>query len=131
MFPPYENPPTTTLDHISEILMLGSGAGVVLFTVSYIAFFQWRRTGAGKAILYFALSLCALLGQIIATRSFGGDFVLRDIVRLVAYAVVFLSSWGLVFTLWRNWSRGAPPIELKQRTEPTRVIEDQKPSSGQ
>lgn len=116
-FPPYAHPDTTILDVISDVLMVASGAGILAFTVSYIAFFAWRRTAAGKAIMYFALSLCALLGQIIVSRLTGGDYPLRDLTRFFAYAVVLCASWGLAFTLWRNWARGSSPIELKQRSD--------------
>lgn len=104
------------LDLISDIEILIAGAGALVFTFSYAGFFNWRKTQAGRALMYFVLSLDALFLLNGLGRWFGPDYVGREILRPVIYSILVLTIWRLVFVLWKNWRRGVDrPLELETR----------------
>lgn len=121
-FPPYTRPDPTMLDAIADLLLVGSGFGILTFALLYLIFFNWRETPSGKAILYFALSLGLLILLVLAGRFTGGDYPGRDLLRVFVYALIFASTWGLVATLVRAWRRGEKPLELVERENMRRPV---------
>jgi hypothetical protein len=109
-----------TLDLIGDIEIFIAGAGAIVFAVSYIAFFNWRRTPAGRALLYFVLSLIALVLLNALGRWIGHDYPLRVWARLAVYTGIAATVWRLVVVLWRNWRAdhtAALNIQSKSRKE--------------
>lgn len=102
-------------DLITTIAIYAGGAGAIFFAVSYMAFFNWRKTDAGKALMGFVTALVALflLG---ASSAIVGDYEFKHDLRLLTYTAVAVSMWRLVWVLWRNWRRGDDrPLSLETR----------------
>jgi RsiW-degrading membrane proteinase PrsW (M82 family) len=114
-FPPYIQPQLTGWDHYSNVMILLAGFAVVLFTFTYGAFFNWRATRSGQAVLGFVAGLVAILWFTIITKATGGDWPYRDIIKACIYTYVFASTLGLLWTLISNWLQGNNPIDLRQR----------------
>lgn len=115
IFPPYDRPDLTIVDMIADLVLLGAWLGIIIFVLAYATLFSWRKTAAGKAIMYFTCSLLAVLAVVLAARISGGDYFGRDWIRLGAYSLTCASAWGLVITLARAWRRGEKPLELRER----------------
>lgn len=102
---------------IGDLIMFGGAAGGVVFAASYMSLFSWRKTQAGRALLYFVASLIAVFVSNLTARTFGVDYPAREWVRLAVYTAVAVSTWRLVVVLWRNWRTEKPPLELEPRKE--------------
>lgn len=96
---------------IGDWVMVGALVGLITFTVSYGLFFSWRKTAAGRAIMYLALAMDAWSIQSLVARM-NPDYFAREWIRLVVYIVVFVMVWGLVATLWRTWHRNTEKKDL-------------------
>ena len=44
-------------DTIADVGILAAFAAVLVFVISYAVFFNWRKTAAGRALMYFVVSL--------------------------------------------------------------------------
>lgn len=104
-----------------RLLVLGDGIlivaaiGAIVFAVSYAGFFNWRKTDAGRALMYFVWSLIAVFINNTIARIAGVDYFGREWVRIVVYTAVALTIWRLVLVLWRNWRAGAAPLDIESR----------------
>lgn len=105
------------LELIADYEILAAGVGAIIFAVSYGVFFQWRRTQAGRALMYFVLSLVALFLLNALGRFSGGDYFARDWLRLAIYTSILVTVWRLVYVLWRNWRSGDAPLIEPKRTK--------------
>lgn len=114
-FPDYMRPAMTFLDVMADYLLLAGGLGALVFIVLYSGFMDWRATPAGRAILAFMVSLVSVLGLILASRFTGGDYPFRDVLRLVLYGAVFVTSWRLVFVLISAWREDARGLVIEKR----------------
>lgn len=94
---------TELLYLIGDWVMLGSILGILAFTVSYAVFFSWRKTAAGRSIMYLAVALNVWAVQSFASRLNPG-YTGREWVRLAAYILIFVTVWSLVLTLWGAWN---------------------------
>lgn len=114
-FPPYTRPDPTMLDMLADLLLLGAGVGVALFTIIYATVFRWHKTPTGIAILSFTLGLTLVLCLVLVNRLLGGDYEGRDIVRVIVYGTNFIAAWGMVLLLLRGRHKGEPPLGLVER----------------
>lgn len=101
---------------LGDVILIAAAIGATVFAISYGSFFNWRRTEAGRALMYFVLSLIAVFVNNTAARLMGTDYPYREWVRLAVYIVVAWTIWRLVFVLWRNWRADRPPFELDAKT---------------
>lgn len=101
-----------TLFMIGDWLMLISIVATAVFIASYGIFFAWRRTPAGKSLMYVALSLLAWEIQTFVSRM-DPDYTGRALIRVIVYALVAVTVWRLVVTLWRSWKH--TPFEVEPR----------------
>jgi hypothetical protein len=108
------------LELIADIEILIGAIGAVVFAVSYGVFFDWRKTPAGRSLMYFVLSLIALFTLNAIGRWTGGEYWGRDIIRIAVYSTLVLTIWRLVVVLWSSWrSVGGFEITSKPpRTKP-------------
>lgn len=114
-----------TLNLIGDIEIFVAGAGALVFAVSYMAFFNWRKTQAGRALLYFVLALVALCFVNALGRWMGNDYPFREYVRSGVYTAIVATIWRLVWVLWRNWRRGDPrPLNIEQKPRSKEHHED-------
>ena len=105
------------LDTIGDIEILIAGVGIVVFAVSYGVFFRWTKTPAGRALMYFVLSLLALVLLGWLRLLFGGEEnLIRDVARVVLLGGVGFTAWRMVWVLWRNWAR-ARSVEIELRRD--------------
>lgn len=102
---------------VGDIIMASALVGVIVFAVSYAVFFAWRRTHAGKALMYFATAL-ALWGVQSFIARLDPDYPGRAWTRVGVYLLISVTVWGLVITLWRSWSR---PFEVESRKKEKNV----------
>lgn len=109
---------------IGDALLIIAAAGAAVFAVSYATFFDWRKTSAGRALLYFVVSLIVVFLNNTAARLIGADYAYREWVRLAVYLSVALTVWHLVQVLWANWRTDRPPLDIPTR-EPNRKKENQ------
>lgn len=105
-----------TLNLIGDIEIFIAGAGAIVFALSYASFFNWRKTQAGKALMYFVLSLVALFILNALGRWTGSEYPLREYVRFAVYTGIVITVWRLVWVLWRNWRRGTSrPLDIETK----------------
>lgn len=93
------------LELIADIEILIGAGGAIVFAISYGLFFAWRKTPAGRSLMYFVLSLIALFCLNAIGRWTGGDYWGRDVIRIVVYSTLVFTMWRLVFVLWSSWRR--------------------------
>jgi hypothetical protein len=104
------------LDLIGDVEIFLAGAGAIVFAVSYAFFFNWRKTPAGRALMYFVISLIALVVRSSLGRSFGAETWWWQPFSVVVFTAVTATIWRLVWVLWRNWRLGhARPLEIETR----------------
>lgn len=105
------------LSAIGDFEVLVAGIGIAAFAVSYGVFFRWRKTEAGKALMYFVLSLLALVLLGWLRLLFGGEEnLIRDVARVVLMSAVMVTAWRMVWVLWRNWARSRS-VEIESRRD--------------
>lgn len=120
---------TPFLYDFGDLLMTGSMIGALVFALSYAVFFQWRRTAAGRSLMYFIVALVLWAGLSTFTR-FVGDYPLREWIRVVVYAGIVIAIWRMVWTLWTSWRH--TPQKIKPRpTKDHPVDEDTGPGRNQ
>lgn len=101
---------------MGDVIMIAAAVGAVVFAVSYSVFFNWRKTAAGRALMYFVWSLIAVFVNNTVARLAGVDYPFREWVRITVYLCVAVTIWRLVFVLWRNWRSGEVPLALETKT---------------
>lgn len=100
-----------TLFLVGDIIMATAVAGVIVFAASYALFFAWRRTAAGKALMYFTGALAMWGIQSFAARM-NPEYWGRAYTRIGVYALISVAVWGLVAALWGGWNR---PVSIHPR----------------
>lgn len=101
---------------LGDAIMIAAAVGAIVFAVSYAVFFNWRKTPAGRALMYFVWSLIAVFVNNTIARLAGVDYPFREWVRITVYIAVAITIWRLVFVLWRNWRAGEVPLALESKT---------------
>lgn len=105
-----------TLNLIGDIEIFIAGGGAIVFAVSYATFFRWRKTAAGRALMYFVLSLVALFILNALGRWTGSDYPFREYIRFGTYSVLVFTIWRLVWVLWQGWRVGKErPLDIPSR----------------
>ncbi|WP_382307261.1 hypothetical protein [Herbiconiux sp. UC225_62] len=108
--------PDEILNLIGDIEIGVAGAGAIVFGISYATFFNWRKTEAGKALMYFVWALIALFVLNALGRWTGSSYPGREIIRPTVYTGLVITVWRLVWVLWRNWRRGADrPLDIESK----------------
>lgn len=108
------------LELIADIEILVAGIGAIVFAISYGVFFDWRRTQAGRSLMYFVLSLVALFLLNALGRWTGGAYFARDFIRIAIYTALVFTMWRLVIVLWLSWHRtGRFVIEPRREKDPS------------
>lgn len=106
---------TEHLYAIGDALLVIAAVGAAVFAVSYASFFDWRKTPAGRALLYFVVSLVVVFVNNAAARLIGPEYPFREWVRLAVYSAVTITIWHLVRVLWSNWRTDRPPLDIPAR----------------
>lgn len=90
--------------------------GLLVFAVSYAGFFAWRKTAAGRSLLYLVLSMLALAAQVLASL-INPNYPGRDWIRAVVYTAIAAAVWRLVFTLWKSWRHSSFQITARKKSK--------------
>lgn len=106
---------TEVILFLGDLIMIAAAIGAVVFAVSYSFFFNWRKTAAGRALMYFVWSLIVVFTNNTIARFAGTDYPFREWVRITVYICVAVTIWRLVWVLWRNWRSGEIPLELESK----------------
>lgn len=115
-FPPHYMPPETPLDHVADVLLVLGCVLIVLFTIIYGSFFRWWLTRAGRAVFFVFVSMSLLMGLITAAHVSGGDYVFRDLLRVVVYVLLPVSMSYMFYALLRNFIHGPTQIVIESRS---------------
>lgn len=99
-----------------DLVMTIAMIGAFIFAVSYATFFNWRRTEAGRALMYFVLALVLWAALSTFTRLVT-DYPFREWVRLAVYIAIVVSIGRMIYTLWTSWRRTPQPIEPRPPKE--------------
>lgn len=88
-----------------DVALLLATPAVVAFTIRYGVWSRWRSTSAGRSVFWLAVSLSMLVVLVFwaaLDRLTGWDTGnVRIWFRFLAYAMVAVASWRLVYTLSR------------------------------
>ena len=106
-----------TLLIIGDVILLTSFPALALFVGFYFAKSPWRTLLVGRSLMYFALSLMLVVLTVSLSLWLGSDYPGREWVRLVAYAVVSLTTWRLFFTLRYIQKQSMDDEQVKSTTE--------------
>lgn len=99
---------------VADVLSIFAMLGLVVFATSYGVFFRWWKTSAGRALMYFVLSLLALSGLTLIRLVFGEE--IARLIRPLIMLLIVLAVWGLVWALLRRWK---PPSQDSKVTTAT------------
>lgn len=90
----------------------------LLFLILYLAFFNWRKTRAGKAVAGIIASFVAIAAASFLFTVLGPDYFGRDVVRPLVWVLGAASFTSLLLSLVRSWLKGHPePLVVEPRTE--------------
>lgn len=101
-------------DLIADIGIIAASIGAILFVFSYGAFFNWRRTPAGRALMYVFISLGSVALLAFAVRWLGPEYLGRELFRPLTWWAVAVTVFHLVWVLWSNW-RVESPLDIESR----------------
>jgi hypothetical protein len=103
------------LNLVADIAILVAFGAAVVFVISYAVFFNWRRTAAGRALMYVFLSLVGATLLSGLGRWIGTDYWGREFIRPLIWGAVAVAVIRLVFVLWSNWRVERPSLDIESR----------------
>lgn len=103
-------------DKIADVAALTTFFGMVLFTILYSAFYQWKRRRAGKSVLFLALSFVVVAFASVLALWIGPDYWLRPFWRMAAWLFAVYAVGYLLYALLYNW-KNRHPIQIPRRSE--------------
>lgn len=114
-----------TLNSIADFLILIAFVAALVFAISYVSFFRWQKTKAGRAILYVFVSWIGVTLISLLARFIGQDYWMREWFRLIGWGLVVFAVINLIRVLWYNFVKGSAPLSLESRhdTASTPVID--------
>lgn len=113
----------TFLNDLADVFILIAFSAMLIFTASYVVFFRWRKTKAGRAILYVFSALLAVTVLSLLSRWIGQDYWMREWFRVFGWGLVVVAVLNLVRVLWYNFVSKGGSLSLEARTQPNDVIE--------
>jgi len=93
-------------DHISFVLLWAAWGGGSVLALSYAIFFRWFRTRAGRAFMQVVAAFWLLLTLAVVARSTGDDYVMRELLRPIAFLFIAYSTIRVSFIMWTGWWKG-------------------------
>lgn len=96
---------------VGDIVLLTAIPALALFVWYYHFKSPWRALLVGRSLMYFAVSLLAIIATVALSVWLGPDYFLREWVRMLSYVVVSITTWRLFFTLRHIQKQGASAVE--------------------
>lgn len=93
---------------IGDFVLLSSAPALALFVGFYYFASPWRKLLVGRSLMYFAMSLLAIVVIVLLSLFLGPEYAGREFIRLVGYGLVSFTTWRLFFTL-RKIQKNPPP----------------------
>lgn len=97
---------------LGDIALLSAIPALSLFVVYYYFGSPWKTLMVGRSLMYFAVSLLAIIGIITLSAWLGADYFLREWVRLLGFVAVSVTTWRLFLTLRHIQKKG--PVALEE-----------------
>lgn len=106
---------------LADILILVAAAVLIIFTVSYVSFYNWRKYPAGVAILLFVTALDGVfllnaLGRWVGVLANNPDYFGRPVITIFVYLYAVFATLWLLVTLLRNWATDITELPSKKHT---------------
>lgn len=111
------------LNAVADVFIIIAFSAMLVFTVSYLLFFRWRKTKAGRAILYVFAALLAVTAISLVSRWIGPDYLFREWFRIIVWGLTVIAILNLIRVLWYNFVVGSTPLRLEPRTQPNDAVE--------
>lgn len=108
----------TFLLDLGDWILLSSAPALALFVGFYYFGSPWRKLLVGRSLMYFAMSLLAIVCIVALSLWLGADYPGRAWVRLIGYGLVSFTTWRLFFTL-RHIQKNPPPLVTEIGLAPT------------
>ncbi len=99
---------TPFLLDVGDWILLSAAPALVLFVGFYYFGSPWKKLLVGRSLMYFAMSLLAIILVVVLSLWLGQDYFLREWVRIIGYGAVAITAWRLFFTL-RHIQKNPPP----------------------
>jgi predicted membrane channel-forming protein YqfA (hemolysin III family) len=103
------------LNTIADVEIIVTFFSIIVFVASYGTFFAWKKTPAGRAVFYVFASMALLSLISLLAVWVGQDFWLRPAARAVVWFLIPLSIINLIVTLWANYRRRQPTLNLEPK----------------
>lgn len=93
-------------DFIADVAILIAIIGCSAFVASYGSFFNWRKTPAGRSLMYFVAALLSVAFIAGLGRWLGPEYFGRELLRPLTWLAVAGTSLRLTWVLWTSSRRG-------------------------
>ena len=96
---------------MGDIVLLTAIPALALFVGFYYFGSPWRTLLVGRSLMYFAVSLLAIILVVALSVWLGPTYPLREWVRFISYVLVSVTTWRLFFTLRHIQKQGVKDVE--------------------
>lgn len=117
---------SVTLNVVADTLIVVAFLLMLAFTASYVSFFRWSKTKAGRAILFVFTSLLVVTLLSLLPRWVGQDYWLREWFRVFGWGFTVVAVLNLIRVLWYNFLLDKSPLSLEPRTHPIPTVDSDK-----
>lgn len=120
-----------TFNAVADVEIIIACVLSVIFTASYMIFFNWRKTSAGRAIMYLFLSWVFLTAISLAAVLVDPGYWGRPIFRVIGWGFVIFALGNLIRVLLYNFRVKAKPLNLEPRhTQEVPVVKRKEDDDG-
>lgn len=99
---------TPFLLDVGDWILFAAAPALALFVGFYYFGSPWKKLLVGRSLMYFAMSLLAIIIVVVLSLWLGPEYFAREYVRIIGYGAVTLTAWRLFFTL-RHIQKNPPP----------------------
>jgi hypothetical protein len=99
---------TDFLLDLGDWILLSSAPALVLFVGFYYFGSPWKKLLVGRSLMYFAMSLLAIIFIVILSLFLGTGYPGREWIRIIGYGLVSVTTWRLFITL--RYIQKNPPV---------------------
>lgn len=101
-------------DRFADVGIIVAFIAAFGFVVSYATFFRWRKTPAGRSLLYFVAALIAVAFLSFLGRWLGPEYWGRVLIRPIVWWTVAGTAIRLTWVLWTS-SRNNQSLDIESR----------------